>query len=326
VSFPGSDLSEERYIGLVTSELGCDHVPVHLRATKLRDWLPDAFDAMDQPSFDGLNTYVVSRAAAGTGLKVALSGLGSDELFDGYGYSRRISALKAARRLPAPVTALMAAGLGRQKSLNGAKAAAWLRDRSESYTPYELLRALFLEPELEEFWRRPITGVDRAGMSTNGHGDLRWQVTKLDLSNYTKNVLLRDTDAMSMSQSLEVRVPYLDDGLVEWVLRLPSGVKKRPRKGLLVEAVRDLVPRDVLERRKQGFALPLDAWIRGELKPEVEASLLALTNPLQSLVDSESVRAIWEAYCRDGRRWTRPWSLFALARWIDSVEDLQVAP
>src|SRR5581483_10032791 len=103
IIFEDADFTEAEYIQSVANRIGSEHVPLVLRPDHLLGWLDDAFDAMDQPTFDGINTYVVSRASAESGLSVALSGLGADELFDGYGYVTRVRALERARGLPHPV-------------------------------------------------------------------------------------------------------------------------------------------------------------------------------------------------------------------------------
>jgi asparagine synthase (glutamine-hydrolysing) len=135
-----------------------------------------------------------------------------------------------------------------------------------------------------------------------------------------KNVVLRDTDAMSMSRSLEVRVPYLDHPLVEWALRQPERVKGRG-KALLAAAAADLVPPEVLTRRKHGFALPLRLWMRGELRGEVEERLRRPPEALAQLIDTRAGAEVWADYLASGRRWLRPWALYALARWVESLES-----
>ena len=297
VVFDDPGFSETRYMESVAEHIGSRHVVLRLGPNDLMAQLDDAFVAMDQPTFDGVNTYVVSRAAAATGLKVALSGLGADELFDGYGYVGRARALERARRLPKPVARLAAFPVGHVlRGERGDKASSWLRGESQS--SYSLLRRLFLESDvlrlMGDFGRRRMPMP--AGISS-GAG-LYHQVSELDLTNYLKNVLLRDTDAMSMSRSLEVRVPYLDHTLVEWALRQPEPVKGRG-KTLLTASAAGLVPSEVLTRAKQGFALPLRLWMCGELRGEVDSKLRGLPEALAALIDSSATREIWVRLSRN---------------------------
>jgi asparagine synthase (glutamine-hydrolysing) len=323
VVFDEPELSEARYIDLVVAGLDSDHERVVLRPSELLLWLDGAFAGMDQPSFDGINTYVVSRAASATGLKVALSGLGGDELFDGYGYVRRVRALERARRLPRAIRAPASrvAGVALRGRSTGEKTAAWLGNGAEPGCSYELLRRLFLEGEVVQL----VGGQHENGLPrperVDPWSDLYGQVSALDLANYTKNVLLRDTDAMSMANSLEVRVPLLDHILVEWALRLPERVKAGRQKALLLEAAGELLPRELHARPKRGFVLPFSRWLREELRDEVDASLRRPPDALGAVLDSSAVAAVWDAYLGGDRRWHRPFALYAACRWAESLES-----
>ncbi len=319
VVFDDPTLTEARYMESVVKRIGSEHITLQLRPDDLLEQLDDAFEAMDQPTFDGINTYVVARAAADTGIKVALSGLGADELFDGYGYVGRVRTLERIRRLPGPLTRLAASPVSRLfPGKRRDKAAAWLRRESES--SYDLLRMLFLESDVRRFaGRTGRDGVPGSARISSGTS-LYHQVSELDLTNYMKNVLLRDTDAMSMSRGLEVRVPYLDHPLVEWALRQPERVKGR-NKMLLRAAAADVLPAEVLTRRKQGFALPLYLWMNEEMRGEIDARLRRPPEALARLIDSRVTVAIWEDYLASGRNWLRPWALYALVRWVESLES-----
>ena len=318
VVFDEEAYSEQLHMERVARHVGSEHVCVTLRPAELLDAYDAAFAAMDQPTFDGLNTYVVSRAAAGAGLKVALSGLGADELFDGYGHTSRIAALERARRFPRPLP-LFAGKVARlaMKQGNREKVDAWLSGRGDSESAYELLRRVFLPGEVTRL--SPITAALHSPRPAAGVGDRYARVSAQDLAHYTNNVLLRDTDAMSMAHSIEVRVPYLDHPLVEWVISLPAAIKSGAGKPLLVDATRDLLPPEILSRGKQGFALPLAGWMRGELRSEIDATLRNPPDALAGLLDGEAAAQVWEQFLQDGRRWTRPWTLFALCRWAETV-------
>ena len=319
VAFDDAAYSEASYQELVARHIGSEHTRLTLRPADLLAWRGDLFRAMDQPTFDGMNTYAVSHAAASAGLKVALSGLGADELFDGYGHVGRVRALDRARRLPAPVAAVAARAAGvAMRDGNREKMAAWLSGRAGT-SPHDLLRRLFLGGEVSRLFAAPIAGTPAGTEAIDASRDLYAQVSVLDLASYTKNVLLRDTDAMSMAHSVEVRVPYLDDPLVEWTLSLPGKLKEGDGKALLVEATRDLLPAEIFARRKQGFALPLAGWMAGELRDEVAARLRRPPEALAALLDQVAMSAVWDEFLRDGRRWHRPWALYTLCRWTESV-------
>ncbi len=340
-----ADEAERAAMEVVARAAGINHVVAPLHWSEVEQWLPRMFVAMDQPTFDGVNTYAVARAAAASGLKVVLSGLGADELFDGYGLSRRAEALMRARRLaewvgaPPRMRALAACLMPGRK---GEKARAYLAGQLPADAAFELLRRLFLPEEVDRLRRRRPSAPKsaerrvlsdawssaarlrtsslialRSALSTDpgvgGHSSL------LDLEGYTRDVLLRDTDCMSMAHGVEVRVPFLDQAVVEFVLRLPAGLRQAPGKRLLVEAVRDLLPPAVLARRKRGFVLPIERWLRGPLRWKVEATLRSPPGALAELLNENEMARVWHRFLAGRASWHGVWALYALCRWVASL-------
>jgi asparagine synthase (glutamine-hydrolysing) len=280
---------------------------------------------MDQPSFDGFNTYTVARAASEAGLKVALSGLGADELFYGYRHFNRILKLEQIRRLPTAIRfparhALTAV----QRGTQGRKMGAWLSGALPRGAAYELLRCLFLPREVDALMVAAYRGKPASQPRLlDFDGDILSQISAIDLSNYTKNVLLRDTDAMSMAVSLEVRVPFLDDELVRWALSVRGDTKERAGKALLIAATRDVIPAAVSNRKKQGFLLPIKAWMQGPLRASIDATLSSPPDELASLLDTSTMRSTWRGFHNGRQHWVRPWALYVLNRWTQ--ESLSMA-
>ena len=132
------------------------------------------------------------------------------------------------------------------------------------------------------------------------------------------NTLLRDTDSMSMHHSLEVRVPLLNHELVEFIEALPDKTKASARapKALLREAVKDLLPAEILFQPKRPFTLPWEHWLRGKLGIEVAWRLKTLAPSLALILDSEAVESVWRGFSSNRIGWTRPWSLFVLNEWV----------
>ena len=318
VAFDEDHYSEAEYQRMVAAQLGCESISVTLSASDLLGHSADVFAAMDQPSFDGFNTYAVALAANQAGMKVALSGLGADELFDGYGYVNRIRKLEAIRRLPVPGRIVAGHTIARlQRGTQGRKMRAWLGGELPPGAAYELLRRLFLPHEVVTLMADSWHEDTATGPRLLDTGEALWnQVSATDLSNYTKNVLLRDTDAMSMAVSLEVRVPFLDDELVQWALSVPGDLKKGAGKATLVAAVRDLIPAAVADRKKQGFLLPIAEWMKGPMRNSLDAALSDPPDAVNSLMDAPAMRAVWRGF-HDGREhWLRPWALYVLCRWV----------
>jgi len=142
-------------------------------------------------------------------------------------------------------------------------------------------------------------------------------ISCLEARSYMVNTLLRDTDSVSMAHSLEVRVPLLDHLLVEFVSRLPESVKVKRgvNKALLVEALKGLLPEEVVSRRKRTFTFPWERWLRGSLAARVSAGLNDMAPALAAHLNKDAVRAMWLAFEVSKTNWSRPWSLYVLNQW-----------
>ena len=143
-------------------------------------------------------------------------------------------------------------------------------------------------------------------------------VSCMELQSYMVNTLLRDTDAVSMANSLEVRVPLLDHRIVEFVARLPKSAKYRPGapKALLVEAMSDVLPAGVVRQAKRTFTLPWELWLRGTLGVRISQDLSNLAAPLQPHMSPRAVRGAWQNFIIGQTSWSRPWSLYVLNDWV----------
>jgi asparagine synthase (glutamine-hydrolysing) len=171
-----------------------------------------------------------------------------------------------------------------------------------------------------------ITGREAETQPRNGHHystDIVNAISALELKGYMTNTLLRDTDAMSMAHSLEVRVPFVDAKVVDYVLPLPGEWKLPAKhsvpKPLLADALAGLLPRDLLARPKMGFTLPFEKWLRRNLRDQV-SSVFEDSRLLSAAgLDSKAVRNVWNNFLQKPRGvgWTRPWSLYVLAKWCE---------
>ena len=142
-------------------------------------------------------------------------------------------------------------------------------------------------------------------------------VAWLEMRSYMASTLLRDTDSVSMARSLEVRVPLLDTPLVEFVSSLGDDARQRPgqQKALLVEAIGDILPAEILGQKKRTFTLPWEEWLRGALRPRLEASFASPAPALASHIHAEGVKNVWSAFLAGRTSWSRPWSLYVLNEW-----------
>jgi len=144
------------------------------------------------------------------------------------------------------------------------------------------------------------------------------QVSYLESRCYMLNTLLRDSDSMSMAHGFELRVPFLDPDLVRKVFSLPGGSKRAQNcpKPLLVRALTNALPKSIVHRRKQGFTLPFEHWMRDEMRVPIEAGLTGSSSgPLASVLNPHAVGEVWSQFMAGQTSWSRPWALHVLDRW-----------
>jgi asparagine synthase (glutamine-hydrolysing) len=345
VVFPEQQFSEAPIARETAKTVGTEHRELMLNADDMLARLSEAVGALDQPSMDGVNTFFVSWAARQVGLKVALSGLGGDEVFGGYTTFRTTPQLATlammGRYVPSVARKPMAAVLtevghrgnhSRRSDIARKLAAVW-REPDALPHPYFYTRMLFTPGQIELLFSssaRDERRAERAAGSSPWRGWLEQTVQQaeqlegdsvvsyLELRTYMLDTLLRDTDSMSMHHSLEVRVPLLDHPLVEYVSGLPTSAKRRDgvNKALLVEALGDLLPSNVITQPKRTFTFPWENWLHGPLGAQVAAQLGKLTPSLAAIFDGANVETIWRSFQQRRTGWARPWSLFVLNEWV----------
>jgi asparagine synthase (glutamine-hydrolysing) len=342
LSFPDTPYDEAPLARVVAKRAGTKHTEIRLRGEDMLARLAEALGALDQPTMDGINTYFVSWAARQVGLKVALSGLGGDELFGGYRTftdTPRLARLELAsrfipgafRRISAPLVSTL---VGQRGSADAARKAsdAWLMPDALPH-PYFFARLLFppseldrlMEPQyhsssggqdgvtLEPTWLGWLERVADQAQAMEPVAGISW----LEMRTYMTSTLLRDTDSVSMARSLEVRVPFLDTPLVEFVSALPDGARVLPGrpKALLLAALDGVLPQEILSQKKRTFTLPWEEWMRNSLRPRVEASFQNLAPALVPHLHTAGVKMVWDNFLRGQTSWSRPWSLYVLNEW-----------
>ncbi|MFB3916250.1 MAG: asparagine synthase (glutamine-hydrolyzing) [Terriglobales bacterium] len=306
VFFRGTPEDESQFARAIAARYKTDHHEVTLSPEEVLEQVPAAVAAMDLPSADGINTYVVARAVAGTGSKVILSGLGGDEVFGGY---RSFRLLPMAYRWSGLLQ--MAPKLLLAMAPGGSRLVEMTRSDTSLMERYLSLRSFWGMEELQRM------GVAVQAWNTDGSerkdgAPVAVEISRLELGQYMRNVLLRDADVMSMAHSVELRVPFLDHRLVEYCLGTGAA---RAHKRLLVQATAELLPRDNYQRRKRGFELPMDSWMRGPLSGFVHEGVVKLQDSrLLPRVDLPEV----ERRFRAGQLgWSRLWQMAVLGQWAD---------
>jgi len=326
VTFIGDEKpwDESVYARRAAARWGLPHAEIRLSPDDVIEQVEAGLQAMDQPTIDGLNTYVVAGAVHRAGGKVALSGLGADELFGGYARLRMLPFLRGLLRLPARLRKAMACAIPasenpftRQARL---KRLLSLPD-GDAVGIYHALREVWPPRELEGLFARPS---NRARPSPPPSAEAERVlpggldcVTCLEFEYYLPDVLLRDADVMAMAHSLEIRVPYLDSDFVRVVRSLPPSVRFGgfPKSALVEQKLRPL-GRDFLFRPKTGFMLPFDRWLRGPLRPLAESVLF--DEQLHSRLGlRSSVLKSWAAkfYGERTLPWARLWAAVVYLHW-----------
>jgi asparagine synthase (glutamine-hydrolysing) len=342
LAFPGTPYDEAGAARAVAEHCGTQHKEIPLDGDAVVRRIDEALASLDQPTMDGINTYFACWAAREVGLKVALSGLGGDELFAGYtnfaDTARMQSLIRTAwfvpntlRKALAPIVA-WTAGQSTSPDRGRKAVGAWISPDALP-NPYFFTRALFpvgqIETITEPRFRASTLNADGVTLNPTWLGWLERAANEarsleptagtswLEMRTYMASTLLRDTDSVSMSRSLEVRVPLLDTPLVEFVQALPEIARQKPgtSKALLVAAVRDLLPPSVLGQPKRTFTLPWEAWLRGALRPRVAASLAEPAGALTPQLRKDGFRKVWNTFLDGKTSWSRPWSLFVLNEW-----------
>jgi len=328
--FREKEFDEGEFSRAVARRFGTNHQEIAVSEQDVLTALPYALRAMDQPTIDGINTYLVSAKARAAGVKVALSGLGADEMFAGYSNFRRVPKMEklsaglarvpaAARRVAASVGAI--AGL----SDRSRKLVEFAAGEESAIHPYFLARALFSPSERRALFagdadasERALNDVLQEPLSRAKKLDPVNRVSYLEARCYMTNTLLRDSDFMSMAHGLELRVPFLDRDLVEASFQI-EGQRKlagdRP-KSLLLDNLGVDLPDEIVKRPKRGFTLPFERWLKSEMKTMVETALAKGDTDRYS-VEPEAACVVWKRFLSGETSWSRPWSLFVLHRWCE---------
>ena len=310
VAFAEQEFSELPYARQIARGLPHRHEVVTLSAGQLHELLPEALAAMDQPTVDGINTYVISRVGASLGLKVLLSGVGGDELFGGYTTFTKVprlvkygSGLRPAARV---LARLRTRNPIQWKKIAGAAPLTSLADA------YLLQRSI--RPSKDGSPSLAMRAQQNIGSLANDFQKL----AALELEFYMRNQLLRDADVFSMANSVELRVPFLDHRLLATALAIPPEYHFQSGRGKRItwRILRDLAG-ELPQRRKMGFTFPWQQWLRRELKQTIARTLHDRQLYAGLPLDPAYGARLLDGLERGDRTqsWSEVWSLFVLLNW-----------
>lgn len=324
IAFAEAEFDEAAQARRIAERFETEHHEITVSAEDFAREIPRVLAAMDQPTNDGVNTYFVAKAAREAGLTVVLSGLGGDELFWGYKHYHWMEQNRRSLRMFANAPGVVrnacvgaAVTLGRWSGRENWMRLDALRRAVDPEELYLAFRGFFPAEQMQRLMGvsdRELASYVAANLarlrppSANGAGTSASGVNYIEMKRYLHDQLLRDTDVFGMAHSIEVRVPYLDNEVVDVAMGLPDRQKTRPlvNKPLLVDAIGNELVAEASRRRKRGFSFPLAHWMR---QRAVSMRELAMGT---ELLERTAVSKLWSAFEKDRLHWSRAWSLVVL--------------
>jgi asparagine synthase (glutamine-hydrolysing) len=328
ISFGEKEYDESAFAEEVARKFNTNHSTINIKPVDFLSEIDNALSAMDLPTGDGVNTYVVSKIVRTAGITVALSGLGGDELFAGYPIFKnylKINRNYALFNKSAGLRKLLGYFSEHKLSSRRQRIFQILKMPSSSIDNiYPILRQI-LSPEmlarLTNFDQPKTTIISellRVKKQSIDKFPLLSQVSIAEYLGYTGNTLIRDIDQMSMAVSLEVRAPFLDHDLVEFALGIPDKIKFSSfPKGLLVNSIKPLLPESVARRKKQGFLFPWNEWMKKDLRLLVQEKIYRMAE--RDFIRKDALLKYWDNFLSKNSsvRWSEIWLFFVLETWLE---------
>lgn len=339
VGFAEAELDESPYARAVAKALGTDHTEIRITQQDFEEALDASLNSLDQPTFDGLNTFLVSRAVRAAGIRVALGGTGGDDLFGGNRTFLEIPLVsKWGKRLspiPEPLLRSAARIITRLKTGKGTipfqtrwgKLSDVLAAKGNLLDLYQLTYALFTPEFIRQLLMQAATQDVRAGIPRAYADEIEagvrrnpelYAISLMEIVLFLGEKLLRDLDSASGSVGLEVRVPFLDDRLIEvWRETSPqTAYEPIGKKKVLLDTALSRLDPSLFDRPKAGFVLPMDKWCRDRLGDTIERTLTNSDLCRSVGLDPQTTSQLWTAFKRadSGLYWSRIWSVFVYLR------------
>jgi asparagine synthase (glutamine-hydrolysing) len=343
IGFEESEFDESRYARSVAAALHTQHTEFRLTQSVFVQQLDDAIRCLDQPTFDAINTYFVSRVVREAGFTVALAGTGGDELFGGYQSFKMLpKAAKFGRHLRGfPAEAISQVlrqakhaifeGDGRvAPQTRWAKLGDMLLAGGDLLRMYQVSYSLFTSDFLSELvgqsggsqaaaaYGLPAARFDELLGAIAGQSPLAAN-SVLELALFIGERLLRDSDSASMAVSLELRVPLLDHVVCEAAQEVPDGLRFDPlgKKSLLRTLAMPQLDAGLFDRPKAGFVLPISVWAKDRLATDIESTFSDKAFVESVGINPDALQRLWKSFVAGapGMYWSRVWAPYVLLRW-----------
>jgi asparagine synthase (glutamine-hydrolysing) len=340
VGFSNDKFDEAKYAKEVAQIIHTDHSELYIDSKNVLDVIPKLPDIYSEPFADSsqIPTYLISKFASNN-VKVCLSGDGGDELF--CGYNRHIQGVKIFEifsKFPKVIQnkLLYILKLFPFKTWKVAEQILSIKQKNNnlSYHVSKLLNALDKSSDEFSYYLRLISNPYNFDISSNNYYELQKKFQNLDKTlNYREKMMFMDivqylpddiltkVDRASMSNSLEVRAPFLDHKLVEYSLKLPINLKYRENQGkwILKQLVYDYVPKQIMDRPKKGFDVPIESWLRGSLKDWGMSLLSEKKLKENNYFNSEEITKMWNEHQSGSNNWQNNlWSILMFQAWKEN--------
>jgi asparagine synthase (glutamine-hydrolysing) len=341
LSFEEAEFNEGKIAERIAMAIGTNHQEFVLTEEIFLNHLEDALDSLDQPTFDGLNSYYMSLAVRKAGFKVALVGTGGDELFGGYASFSAIPKVYKGLRLLSWIPSILRGEIVKHISRfmqppttdmenqnRWAKLPEMSRSPDDVLRLYQIAYALFLPSYQQNLILRNAVQSGYIGLTSMLEKQLRQEIhgrsnlesiSLLEQRLFLGERLLRDTDASSMAASVEIRLPLVDHMLLEAVQNLPEDHRYRPigSKAMLRKHGLKGLDSSLFDRPKSGFVLPYERWLKANLGQVVGAVLQDSRQLANAGLDPAQVKLLWSAFLKGDSNiyWSRVWALFVFVRW-----------
>ena len=342
IGFSGEGFADERpYARLAAERYGTRHQEISLTAQDFLGFLPQYVWHMEEPVCEppAVALYYVTRLARQSGVKVLLSGEGGDEAFGGYQNYRNLLFFERAKATFGPVKPIL------RSSIRAAAQFGWNRVKpygnliDPPLSNYYLSRTATPETPFNRL-KRSLYRADFAAALGSHHSNdptgllfakiqgrpLLDQMLYVDTKTWLPDDLLVKADKMTMATSVELRVPLLDSRILEFAASLPQSYKLRGWTGkrILKAALRSSVPQEILDRRKTGFPVPYDRWLRADLKEFVRDTVQSPSARLTDYFQAGVVRGLVDAFFRNGTGSKEVFCLLVLEMWLGRFAPVRI--
>jgi len=334
----GSEYDDTWYANLVSKACKTDHKNIKVTAKDVISHLPGFLHHLDQPSSDGINSYFVSELAKKY-VTVVLCGQGGDELFAGYNSFMLLDKFMQRDAKWEQLPLMVRNGIEKSMKLMPAnipyvqKMERFLGDYGSFLNKYSRIRMELYEHEKRDLYSdqflENLNGASTMSIYEKHYKNLPFEidpinkVSYLDLKTHLGDILMRDVDVMSMAYSLETRVPLIDHKLVEYASNIPASMKLKGgvTKYIFIESVRDLLPPEVINRKKLGFNFPFAIWLRNELYPLVDFVLSREVVEERGILNYAAVEELKNRFRTENITYRRVWGLVLLELWLRFTHD-----